>query len=352
MTKEILQKFLNNQYSGEELKEVIQWVKKDSLSNSSINWGIQDWKEFQVQENGTDSEKLSVLLDKIHHKIYISSNKQIVKKPIVHITTWLTRAAAILLLPVLAFLFYTLSEKSFDSAKYANMAVDSVEVIAPIGSRTVVQLSDGSEVYLNYGSKIKYPQNFIGNTREVILSGEGYFDVAHNPEKPFIVKTGKLNIKALGTAFNVLAYPDKDVIATTLVNGKVVLERTEINGEAETIGAMVPGQHVNYNIKNGAFSCKEEDITKYIAWKDGKLVFENESIKQVGERLSRMFNVDIEISDNVMDYTYTVTFVDEPLFQILDLMTLATPVTYKALPRKKLSDGTFSKQKIIIEKRN
>ena len=260
-------------------------------------------------------------------------------------------AAAILLLPVLAFLFYTLSEKSFEPAMYANMAVDSVEIIAPIGSRTVVQLSDGSEVHLNYGSKIKYPQNFIGNTREVLLSGEGYFNVARNPEKPFIVKTRQLNIKALGTALNVWAYPDEDVIKTTLVNGKVVLEQTEIDGEPKTIGTMVPGQHVNYNIKTGAVSSSKGDIAKYIAWKDGKLVFENESIRQVADRLSRMFNVDIEVSDNIKEYTYTVTFVDEPLFQILDLMTLATPVSYKALPRKKLPDGTFSKQKVVIEKR-
>ena len=90
---------------------------------------------------------------------------------------------------------------------------------------------------------------------------------------------------------------------------------------------------------------------KYIAWKDGKLVFENEDLTQVAARLNRLFNVDIIIDDNVKEYTYTVTFVDEPLFQILHLMTVAAPVNYKALPRKKLPDGTYSKQKIIIGER-
>ena len=135
--------------------------------------------------------------------------------------------------------------------QYANLSVDSIEVIAPIGSRTVVQLSDGSEVHLNYGSKIKYPQVFSGDTREVILSGEGYFQVAHNPDKPFIVNTGKLNVKALGTVFNVLAYPGEDNIETTLIEGKVVLEQTENGFKTKTIGAMEPGQHVNYNLKTG-----------------------------------------------------------------------------------------------------
>ena len=351
MTQELLIKFLNDKCTDEELKEVLHWIKIDSLNNQSKRWGYQDWMEFKTNENLMDNDDLSSLLDKIHHKINI--NRQSIKKPNASITTWLTRAAAILLIPVLTFLFYTISEKKSELIKYTtSLTIDSLEIIAPAGSRTVVQLSDGSEVHLNFGSKLKYPQNFTGDTRGVVLMGEGYFNVAHNPEKPFIVKTGKLNIKALGTKFNVLAYPGEEIIAATLVEGKVIVEQKETNVNIKTIGAMEPGQHVIYNIKNEVVSCTKGSVEKYIAWKDGKLVFNNESLIEVADRLSRMFNVDFEIADNVKDYSYTVTFVDEPLFQILDLITIATPVTYKALPRKKLPDGTFSKQKIIIEKRN
>jgi transmembrane sensor len=351
MTQELLIKYLNDKCTDEELKEVLQWIKKDSLDSQSKIWGYEDWTEFKMDENLIDNYDLSSLLDKIHHKINIK--KQSIKNPNTTILTWLTRAAALLLIPVLTFLFYTISEKKSESVKYtANLLVDSLEIIAPAGSRTVVQLSDGSEVHLNYGSKLKYPQNFTGDTRGVILSGEGYFNIAHNPEKPFIVKTGKLNVKALGTKFNVLAYPDEEIIATTLVEGKVILEQKSASGKIKTIGAMEPGQHINYHFNNDVVSSTKGSVEKYIAWKDGKLVFENESIAEVTDRLSRMFNVEFEIADNVKDYSYTVTFVDEPLFQILDLMTIATPISYKALSRKKLPDGTFSKQKIIIEKRN
>ena len=351
MTQELLIKYLNDNCTDEELKEVLQWIKKDSLDSQSKSWGYEEWTKFKMDENSIENYDLSSLLDKIHHEINIK--KQSIKNPNTTISTWLIRAAAILLIPVLTLLFFTISEKKSESIKYtANLLVDSLEIIAPAGSRTVVQLSDGSEVHLNFGSKLKYPQNFTGNTREVILLGEGYFDVAHNPEKPFIVKTGELNIKALGTKFNVLAYPGEGTISTTLVEGKVIVEQKEVNGNIKTIGAMEPGQHVNYNIKNKSVSSSKVSVERYIAWKDGKLVFENESIVEVTARLSRMFNVDFEIADNVKDYSYTVTFIDEPLFQILDLMTIATPVRYKALPRKKLPDGTFSKQKIIIEKRN
>jgi ferric-dicitrate binding protein FerR (iron transport regulator) len=252
---------------------------------------------------------------------------------------------------VLSVLFYTLSENRNLSDQYTKRAVDSLEVIAPMGSRTIVQLSDGSVVHLNYGSKIKYPQFFSGDARKVILTGEGFFNVAHNPEKPFIVKAGNLNIKAVGTTFNVLAYLDDEVIETTLIDGKVILEQTNSTEKNKTIGTMIPGQHVEYNTQSGDISSTEGKVEKYISWTNGKLIFDDTPILKVTERLSRMFNVDFEIKEELKGYIYTVTLEDESIAQILDLMTIATPVVYEMLPRKKLPDGTFSKQKIILEKR-
>lgn len=355
MTKETIIKFIDNRCTTAELEEIIQWIKKEGLSEEGIRLAFDNWKSFKEEEHAGDDEKFSALFDKIQQKINNENREnKIAKSTTLVFLTWLTRVAAILLLPLLAFLFYTLSENAEikrEAAQVTNLPIDSLEIIAPIGSRTVVQLTDGSEVHLNYGSRLKYPQTFTGNSREVRLTGEGYFDVAHNPEKPFIVKTGKLNVKALGTAFNVLAYPENDAVQTTLVNGKVVLESVEKEGLIETIGAMKPGQHVNYNVKTGTISSSEGNIEKYIAWKDGKLVFDETTILEAAEKLSRMFNVSIEVNDAIKDYTYTVTFDDEPLFQILELMTVATPVRYIALPRKKLQDDTFSKQKIVFEKR-
>jgi transmembrane sensor len=354
MTKETIIKFLNNQCTSAELEEIVRWANTEAFSEEGTRLAFDDWKSYREEGSVEDDEKFSLLFDKIQQKINSKSRKNRnieTWKPV--FITWLTRAAAILLLPALAFLFYTLSENAeikMESAQLANLPVDSLEIIAPIGSRTVVQLTDGSKVHLNYGSRLKYPQTFTGDSREVLLTGEGYFDVAHNPEKPFIVNTGKLNVRALGTAFNVLAYPDNDAVQTTLVNGKVVLERTEAEN-VKTIGAMIPGQHVNYNVKTGTILSSKGNIEKYIAWKDGKLVFDETTILEAAEKLSRMFNVTIEVDDDIMDYTYTVTFEDEPLFQILELMTVATPVRYKALSRKKLQDDTYSKQKIVFEKR-
>lgn len=353
MKKEILVKYIRNQCTANELNEVQRWLNTDWENEEVKTWILSDWSAYHEPSNLEDDEQFSAIFDRIQEKIdhkqdNLEKDRNTLTLSV--ITNWITKAAAILLIPALTFLFYTLSEKRIESDKYAKLAVDSIEVIAPMGSRTMVQLSDGSVVHLNYGSKIKYPQFFSGDKRDITLTGEGFFEVAHNPKKPFIVKAGKLHIKAVGTTFNVLAYPDYDVVETTLVNGKVVLNKVSPDAR-HTIGTMTPGQHVKYNLKTGAMTCSEGNIKKYIAWKNGELIFEDTPIPKVAERLSRMFNVDFEIDDDIKDYIYTVTLRDESLIQILDLITIATPVDYKMLPRKKLSDGSYSKQKIFLEKR-
>ena len=355
MTKELLIRFLENRYGADELKEIVQWIDREALLDKSTKLAFDDWKSF-IEKDGSSDENIrfNSLLDKIHHKINI--NQSVAPKPSPfrissQFTTWLTKAAAILLIPVLSFLLYTLFNNQISSSKFADRVVDSLEIVAPVGSRTVVQLSDGTEVHLNSGSKIKYPRSFNGNTREIDLSGEGFFNVAHDPEHPFIVKTKQLNVKALGTKFNVLSYPEEDVIATTLVEGKVVLEVITENGKTKTIGALTPGQHVKYHISSGKASSTKGDVGKYIAWKDGLLIFDNSGINEVAERLGRMFNVEIEATNEIKDYTYTVKFMDESLSQILDLLTKATPVDYVFLPREKLPDGVYAKQRILLKKR-
>ncbi|MBN1926755.1 MAG: FecR domain-containing protein [Prolixibacteraceae bacterium] len=355
MTKELLFKFLDNRCSKEELEEIIQWIKEDALSEESKGLAYSDWSTFLFEGSSVHSkERFNQLLDKIHHKI---KNNEFVppepekRKPIRIVFQWMTRAAAILLIPVLAFLFYLFSNPTMILSQYSDSIVDSLEVIAPAGARTVVQLADGTTVHLNNGSKIKYPQTFNGKTRELTLTGEGYFEVTHDPQHPFIVNTKGLKVKALGTEFNVKSYPDDDIVETTLVEGKVVLEQSLKQGEITTIGRLVPGQHVYYNVKTDAMFSTKGATEQYVAWKDGLLIFDNSGINEVAKRLERMFNVEIEVSDDIKDYTYTVRFIDEPLSQILDLFTKATPLNYKIYPREKLADGSFSKQKILLEKR-
>lgn len=353
MNKELFEKYLNNSYSEEEFDIISGWIKSQALKKESKRWGFDDWKSFNPEVSVNDKEKYTDWLNQIHKKIILNQNNPSDKGKLTlsNLSVWIGRVAAVLILPLLGILFYVLSVNNFQLNKYSDVVVDSLEIVAPIGSRTVVQLSDGTVAHLNFGSKIKYPHTFNGETREVMLTGEGYFNVAHNPEQPFIVKTKNLNVKAIGTEFNVSAYPDNDFVATTLVKGKVLVEKPLNSGNSIPVEEMKPGQHINYNIKTNKAYSSVGDVEKYVAWKDGKLVFKNEPIVQIANSLGRMFNVDIEVAEEIRNFTFTVTLVDEPLFQILDLMTIATPVDYQVVPRKKQSDGTFTKQKIIIKKR-
>lgn len=213
-----------------------------------------------------------------------------------------------------------------------------------------MRLSDGTEVSLNYGSSLKYPQHFSGDIWALSLRGEAYFDVASDSRIPFVVNTGRLHIKALGTIFNVSAYPEDDIVETALLEGRVVLEETKPGEKNEPIGAMVPGQCLSYHLKSLKVTSCRGNVDKCIAWKEGKLVFDNEPITVVAERLSRKFYVDIEVAEEIQDYCYTATFTDDPLLLILDLMSAVTDISYETLPRRKLSDGRFSKNNFYYDR--
>ncbi|HET55384.1 MAG TPA: FecR family protein [Ignavibacteria bacterium] len=351
MTKQLLIKFFNDECSQEELDIVITWIKSKS-SDYSIDWVRSIWNIHETDDSLPGDEKFNALLDKIHHKINISSKKEKESKNFNLVINWITRIAALLLLPSLVFLYYSQNQNVSLKTELSLSNIDTLEVVTPVGSKTTIQLSDGTKVYLNHGSKLRYPQKFVGNSREVSLIGEGYFKVHHQPENPFIVKTDNMQVRAVGTSFNVFAYPDEAFSSATLVDGKLIIDKKTNDNGFVTIGTMIPGQHVTYNKNTGLTSSTLGEIEKYISWREGKLVFKRDSIIQIAHRLSRWYNVDIEFADEeAKEFTYTATFTDEPLDHILDVLKDAAPIDYKKLPRQKLSDGSFSKQKIIITKR-
>lgn len=353
MKKELLDKYLNNQCSFDELSEVVNWLHDDSDSGARLKLVEDDWNGYAPKKDEVKTPRYDYakLLDSIHHKINLDhvDNKKNSSYRIVPF--WLMRAAAILLIPVLSILIYTVSENSGSLFTQADRVVDSLEVSAPAGSLTVVKLVDGSVVHLNYGSKIEYPKNFRGDTRTLKLTGEGYFEIAHDPDKPFIVETNGMNIRVLGTKFNVKAYSDNSIVSTTLVEGKVRLEEILKNGETQNVGTMVPGQHVEYNRETKKVNSSMVNVNRFIDWKDGLLIFENSKIGEVTEKLARKFNVEFLLGDGVQDLIYTVTFVDESLNQILDLMSQTTPIQYRFLPREKNNAATYAPQKIAITRK-
>ena len=346
MTKDQFIKYLQGNCTEKEFEKILDWIREGSTTTSGTRMVEELWNEFEPEGGPVELTKYNSILDKIHHQININQNSSQIT--IAKVTTryrilsLVTRVAAILLLPVLTLLLYT---NLSDRGRYA-ANLNDLEVEAPAGSRMNIELGDGTKVWLNHGSKLKYPYRFSGKIRKVFLTGEAYFIVAHNKDIPFIVGTSRLDVKATGTEFNVSAYPDDDVVETTLVEGKVILYN---NSSSNVIKALSPGECLKFDIQKDVYALESGSIEKYIAWKDGLLIFKNDLTTDVAKKLAKWYNVDVEIiNEKVKGYTWTATFTDETLAQVLELMTLTTPANFKLMPREKAPDGSFTKQKVLI----
>lgn len=156
----------------------------------------------------------------------------------------------------------------------------------PRGGQYQFILSDGTKVWLNSSSSIRYPVEFIGNERRVELTGEAYFEVAHNAAKPFRVISNGQTVEVLGTHFNINAYNDESVIKTTLLEGSVKVSSQGVSN------IIKPGEQSQFN--NGNFNVKSVDVDEAVAWKNGFFYFEDNSIQEVMRQLSRWYDVDIK----------------------------------------------------------
>jgi ferric-dicitrate binding protein FerR (iron transport regulator) len=170
------------------------------------------------------------------------------------------------------------------------------QVFVPKGYRCKMILSDGSIVYLNAGSKLIYPSVFAGSRREVVLSGEAFFEVSKNRDARFTVQTASIAVEVSGTKFNVSAYDEDPVIETVLVEGEVSVRRNDINSPGQPI-LMEPDQIVSYNRQTHHFETNRVDPGFYTLWKDGMLKFEKEELSSVVRKLERFYNLTVIFKD-------------------------------------------------------
>jgi ferric-dicitrate binding protein FerR (iron transport regulator) len=161
----------------------------------------------------------------------------------------------------------------------------------PMGGQYRLQLPDGTKVWLNAASSLKYPSSFKGKQRQVTLTGEGYFEVVHNARHPFIVKTATQTIQDIGTVFNVNAYRDEPNSTTTLVEGAIQL----VTGNKKII--LKPGQHAINQSNN--IKVADADVETATAWKNGQLAFHHSDLQNVLRQISRWYNVEIAYQGKV-----------------------------------------------------
>jgi ferric-dicitrate binding protein FerR (iron transport regulator) len=189
-------------------------------------------------------------------------------------------------------------------------------VSVPAGGEMALVLSDGSRVWLNAGSSIRFPTRFPGDTREVAITGEAYFEVARDVERPFVVMARGQRLTVLGTSFNVSAYDDDDDIKTTLVTGLVKLEA----GGGET--QLLPGQQARFVPSTGEVSTRAVDARSCTAWTRGAFVFFDEPVGSICRMLARWYNVDIDASAPGLEKLYYSGVIqrEESFNRIADLL--------------------------------
>ncbi len=288
--------------------------------------------------------------------IHRPESKRVIKLRIPHIAAMLIAVFALG-----AFSYRYFDKPQAEAASYC-------ENIVPLGSKSQIVLTDGTKVWLNAGSRLRYATSYAVSDRHVQLEGEAYFEVVPNKILPFEVKTSKMNVKAIGTTFNVKAYPNDTIIETILVEGKVEVSRIEGNVVDGTTISLNPKQRLTLVKRTGKilFEAKpktgeivetykeqivakqaqdsvavddEPNIRKIVAnndymvtttWKDKRWRIDSEELRSLATKLERRYNIHISFADNDLQYyCFNGTLEDEPIEAVLKVMAQTAPVKFE-----------------------
>jgi len=329
--KNILQKLLENKHNEQEIRS-LRVFYKDIDIEAELEKYMNNIEKLELSEHeasGKQSKKLKIL-----------SGTQL--------KTFLRIAATIVIFFGLGTVFSWIFLGKGNSDILTINALHEIEV--PKGGKSIITLPDGTKVWLNAGTRLKYSNTYGINDRKVELEGEAYFKVKTNPEKPFIVQTSELSVMAYGTSFNVKAYPDEKVISTTLEEGIVKIEGeklkislkpnqclTYIKKKAPEIENPIIAKHDSIKTYNKDYQKVEKikpittvNVEKITAWKDNRLIIESETIADIAVVLERRFNVKVNIiSEGLLEYRFRGVFYNETLEQILSVIQLSAPIEYR-----------------------
>ena len=240
--------------SEEENVFLDEWIGKSVENHRLYSEQKRLWNLFVIHQKVQQVDE---------RKAYRKISAQLFNRKKIDVLSWVQRAAAVLLLPVLvvsAYYFYS----GKNNHNQFNTVYNTVET--PLGMRSSLTLPDGTKVWLNAGSKISYPVIFSEDTRKVSLSGEAYFEVKKARKWPFMVSAKNMNIIVSGTTFNCNAYPENDQIQTVLVEGKVSL----LNSSATVNISMNPGELVTFNNSNNHVAKMKTDLRKICCLEERK----------------------------------------------------------------------------------
>ncbi len=307
----LLFKYINETASEEERSQVDAWLAEES-SNKDILLQVARIYHAQRTRKRIRQRNAHRALSQVNQRIQQQSRRIFLRY---------AATAASLFIGVLGIASLILQHKQ------PTVTPQMITVSTNAGMRSQLELPDGTTVHLNAGSTLVYPSLYDKNERRVQLIGEAYFKVTHNPTQPFIVDTyeEKLNVQVLGTEFNLQAYESDGTIQATLIDGSIQLY---IKGKSGSI-YMNPSDNAIYDIQEDRVYVEKINTAKVVAWMEGRLIFKDTPMPEVLKQLAHFYSVEFDIKDEIIrGYTFTGTFENRPLFQILDYMKISSKIDY------------------------
>ncbi len=325
--KALLNKLRNQseELSSEELQQLHALFNSEEGRQVVEEWLDARW----MGTSNTALPELDQLIDRVEQRLR--------KQHRVHFRVWIStfqKYAALLIIPLLIGFVFMLA-KSFTSEAPLTLTQQDVaeqEYISPVGMRSKVLLNDSTVVWLNADSRLIVPAGFNHKTRKVSLVGEAYFEVKRKADDmPFVVSTPEIDIKVLGTAFNVSAYPGSQTLETVLVEGEIEAVVKDATRKQQKEIRVEPAQLLTLQKKEGNMKVQDNVNTDlYTSWTSGKLVFRSTPMDEVARTLERWYNITITLHDEELKkHTYSGTFDNRSIEQIMRYIELSSPVCYK-----------------------
>jgi len=305
--------------SIQELTELKRWLS-DPTSHSEVeNWLAENWATSAEIDSTTLIETVFTQIQEYQKEHRMKSRFSVSRMLKVY-----QKIAAFLLIPIIGLgILYWVSQSDQSAGQYT-------ETIAPRGQKSQIVLADGTKVWLNSDTKIRYPGNFSKNQRDVYLDGEAFFEVSKNKRQPFVVHTSGVNVKVLGTKFNVKAYADENQIETSLFEGKVNLLMN--NSSDEIIEKEVkPGQSFVYSKTDRQLVLNRFPQDEINGWKKNQLIFKDDTFGKLVRKIERWYNVELVYDEKLFnDRRLTVELYEgERLDRLMEIISLALSVNYE-----------------------
>lgn len=321
---ELLDKYMQGATSPEEEKQLLQWIQNNSFARATILAHYEKhWAKHSRDE--VPAELQHEMLMNIKRKMHAQpasgiKNIQIGNKGKKNLWLEVMKYAAVILVTIsvaVSSTYFYLSPAESEG--------ESFIVYADKGQRSNVVLPDGTKVWLNSDSRLEYDTHYGQKERKVKLTGEAYFQVAKDADHRFLVHTDIMDVEALGTTFNVQAYPDDAEIVTTLVEGKVRVSA----GDNEVV--LLPKQLASYGRSGGLMKVSKMENTDYATgWMKGEFAFSGASLQEIAKELSRMYNMKIQFkSEEIKKYHFSGVIQNNSLTNVLEIIGLTSPVVYE-----------------------